>query len=156
MTHSAPFFGCFLAAFDVGFGTSVGGRGDCNPGKFGELPGKPGDFAEARGSLTPSQRLTNWSPNLRFPACCAFRMLFSFFFLSLGDLKITSTSTEKQKRSQNLAPVLVIISGKSLVFSRNIITSTDFAGSAPRRVSTSSGNKSVSHFSSLIFLFLVF
>ena len=44
----------------------------------------------------------------------------------LGDLKITSTSTERQKRSQNLAPVLVIISGKSLVFSRKIITSTDF------------------------------
>ena len=44
----------------------------------------------------------------------------------IGDLKITSTSTERQKRSQNLAPVLVIISGKSLVFSRKIITSTDF------------------------------
>ena len=29
----------------------------------------------------------------------------------LGDLRITSTSTEMQKRSQNLAPVLVIISG---------------------------------------------
>ena len=43
-----------------------------------------------------------------------------------GDLRITSTSTERQKRSQNLAPVLVIISGKSLVFSRKIITSTDF------------------------------
>ena len=47
----------------------------------------------------------------------------AFFF---GDLKITSTSTERQKRSQNLAPVLLIISGKSLVFSRKIITSTDF------------------------------
>ena len=44
----------------------------------------------------------------------------------LGDLKITSTSTERQKRSQNLAPVLVIISGNSLVFSRKIITSTGF------------------------------
>ena len=42
----------------------------------------------------------------------------------IGDLKITSTSTERQKRSQNLAPVLVIISGNSLVFSRKIITST--------------------------------
>ena len=41
-----------------------------------------------------------------------------------GDLKITSTSTERQKRSQNLAPVLVIISGNSLVFSRKIIAST--------------------------------
>ena len=39
---------------------------------------------------------------------------------------MTSTSTERQKQSQNLAPVLVIISGKSLVFSRKIITSTDF------------------------------
>ena len=27
------------------------------PGKFGELPGKSRDFPEARGSLTPSQRL---------------------------------------------------------------------------------------------------
>ena len=44
----------------------------------------------------------------------------------LGDLKITSTSTERQERSQNLAPVLVIISGSSLVFSRKIITSTGF------------------------------
>ena len=31
-----------------------------------------------------------------------------------------------KKRSQNLAPVLVIISGNSLVFSRKMITSTDF------------------------------
>ena len=29
----------------------------------------------------------------------------------IGELKITSTSTERQKRSQNLAPVLAIISG---------------------------------------------
>ena len=42
----------------------------------------------------------------------------------LGDQKITSTSAERQKRSQNLAPVLVTISGNSLVFSRKIITST--------------------------------
>ena len=41
-------------------------------------------------------------------------------------LKITSTSAERQKRSQNLAPVLVIISGNSLVFYRKIITSTGF------------------------------
>ena len=41
-------------------------------------------------------------------------------------VKITSASTERQKRSQNLAPVLVIISGNSLVFSRKIITSTGF------------------------------
>ena len=45
---------------------------------------------------------------------------------SIGDLEITSTSTERQKRSQNLAPVLVIISGNSLVFSRKNITSTGF------------------------------
>ena len=45
---------------------------------------------------------------------------------SLGDLKITSTSTERQKRSQCLAPVLVIISGNSLVFSRKLITSIGF------------------------------
>ena len=30
--------------------------------------------------------------------------------------KITSTSTERQKLSQSLAPVVVIISGNSLVF----------------------------------------
>ena len=30
------------------------------PGKFGELLGKPGDFLEARGSLTPSQRLAKF------------------------------------------------------------------------------------------------
>ena len=49
----------------------------------------------------------------------------------IGDLKITSTSTERQKRSENLAPVLVIISGKSLVFSRKSITSTVFTATAP-------------------------
>ena len=50
---------------------------------------------------------------------------------SVGDLR---------KRSQNLAPVLVIISGNSLVFSRKIITSTGFLPVLrPRRVSTSSG-----------------
>ena len=30
------------------------------PGKFGELPGKSGGFPEARGSLTPSQRLAKF------------------------------------------------------------------------------------------------
>ena len=39
----------------------------------------------------------------------------------IGDSKITSTSTEGQKRSQNLAPVLVIISGNSLVFSWKLL-----------------------------------
>ena len=43
----------------------------------------------------------------------------------IGD-KNTSTSTERQKRSQNLAPVLGILSGISLVFSRKMITSTGF------------------------------
>ena len=57
---------------------------------------------------------------------------FRFRLVALfGDTKITSTSTERQKRSQNLAPVLVIISGNSLVFSRKIITSTGFTGAAP-------------------------
>ena len=41
----------------------------------------------------------------------------------IGDLTITSASTERQKRSLNLAPVLVINSGNSLVFSRKIIAS---------------------------------
>ena len=33
------------------------------PGKFGELPGKSGGFPEARGSLTPSQRLAKFISN---------------------------------------------------------------------------------------------
>ena len=37
-----------------------------------------------------------------------------------------SSSTERQKRSQNLVPVLVIRSWNSLVFSRRFITSTGF------------------------------
>ena len=57
----------------------------------------------------------------------------------LGAWKITSTGTEGQKLHENLAPVLVIISGKSLVFSRKIITSTGFYRYCARRVSTSSG-----------------
>ena len=40
--------------------------------------------------------------------------------------KFNSTSIERQKRSQNVAPVLVIISGNSLVYSGKIITSTGF------------------------------
>ena len=66
--------------------------------------------------------------------------------VQLGDLKNTSTSTERQKRSQNSAPVLVISFGNSLVFSRKIITSTGFLPVLrPRCVSTSSGKKSASH-----------
>ena len=49
-----------------------------------------------------------------------------FYFEIIGDLKITSASAERQKRSQNLAPALVISFGNSLVFSRKIITSTGF------------------------------
>ena len=45
--------------------------------------------------------------------------------------KTTSTSTERQKRSQNLAPVLVIISGNSLVFSRKLLPVLVFTGTAP-------------------------
>ena len=33
------------------------------PGKFGRLPGKSGDFPEARGSPTPSQRLAKFVSN---------------------------------------------------------------------------------------------
>ena len=55
-------------------------------------------------------------------------------------------STQGQKHHQNSAPVLVIISGNSLVLStKKNITSTVFTGAAPQRVSTSSGNKFVSH-----------
>ena len=73
----------------------------------------------------------------------ATRLLFKKS--KIGDLEITSTGTERQKRSQNLAPVLVITSGNFLVFSRKSITSTGFYRVLrPRRVSTSSGKKSVS------------
>ena len=60
--------------------------------------------------------------------CSAERKTPAFLMILhvLGDIKITSTSTKRQKHSQNLAPVLVIISGNSLVFSRKIITSTGF------------------------------
>ena len=45
---------------------------------------------------------------------------------------LANTSTERQKCSQNLAPVLVMISRNSLVCSRKSITSTGFfAGAAP-------------------------
>ena len=56
------------------------------------------------------------------------RISLRIFWPCFGDLKIftTSTSTERQKRSQNLAPVLVIISGNSLVLSRKMITSIGF------------------------------
>ena len=63
----------------------------------------------------------------------------------IGDSRITSASTERQKRSQDSAPVLVIISGNSLVFSRKIMTSTGFTGAAPPARQHSSGKKSVSH-----------
>ena len=72
----------------------------------------------------------------------------------IGDLKITSTSTERQKRSQNLAPVLVIISGNSLAFSRKLITSTGFyrccahGTSAPVVVKNQSPNQFVSRYAS--------
>ena len=54
------------------------------------------------------------------------RCLASFVLYPFGDVKITSTSTERQKRSQNVSPVLVIISWNSLVSSRKIIASTAF------------------------------
>ena len=50
---------------------------------------------------------------------------------SVGDLQITSTSIERQQLSQNLAPVLVIISGDSLVLSRKILPVLVFTGAAP-------------------------
>ena len=47
----------------------------------------------------------------------------------IGDFKITSTSTERQKRSQNLAPALVIIFGNSLV--GKLLPVLVFTGDAP-------------------------
>ena len=70
------------------------------------------------------QKLSRQTENVFSSQFCT--SLSSNFFVKLGDLKITSTSPERQKRSGNLAPVLVIISGNSLVFSRKIITSTGF------------------------------
>ena len=49
----------------------------------------------------------------------------------IRDLEITCTSTERQKRSQNLAPVLVIISGNSLVFLGKCLPVLVFTGAAP-------------------------
>ena len=54
--------------------------------------------------------------------------------LQIRSLKNYQSSTEEQKRHQHLAPVLVIIAGISLVFSRNIFASTGFfSGAVPRR-----------------------
>ena len=67
---------------------------------------------------------------------------------NVGTLKFYQCSTEGQKYHQILAPVLVIISGHSLVFSRKITTSTastGFTGAGPRRISTSSVEKLLSH-----------
>ena len=74
----------------------------------------------------------------------------------IGDLKITGTSTERQKRSEDLAPALVMISGNSLVFSRKTITSTGFyrccapGASAPVVVKNLSPNSAFIHQSSPI------
>ena len=56
------------------------------------------------------------------PSLCVDVGWLGFGGCLLGDLQITSTSTERQERSQNLAAVLVIISGNSLVW--KIVTST--------------------------------
>ena len=81
----------------------------------------------------------------RAPVLLASRKRCDFENAETRSLKITSTSAEGQKFHENLAPVLVIISGNSLVFSGKIITSTGFYRYLrPRRVSTSSGNKWVS------------
>ena len=73
-------------------------------------------------SLTVSL-LKRKGSRLRQPSCNKSSLLSK---IEVGDLKMTSTSIERQKRSQNLALVPVIISGNSLVFSRKIITSTGF------------------------------
>ena len=58
-------------------------------------------------------------------------MMEKMFSVFIGDLKFTSASTERQKSSQNLAPVLVMISGNSLVFCRNLLPVLVFTGAAP-------------------------
>ena len=50
---------------------------------------------------------------------------------ALGDLKITSASTERQKRSQNLAPERAIISGNSWYFLGKLLPVLVFTGAAP-------------------------
>ena len=75
-----------------------------------------------------------WPPNLgktdnmsaNVPENVPSRRAYANLWQKFGDWKITSTSTERQNRSQNLAPVLVIISGNSLVFSRKIFASAGF------------------------------
>ena len=54
-------------------------------------------------------------------------------------------STEGQSH-QKRAPVLVVLSGKSLVFARKSTTSTGFTGAAPQRVSTSKHETLVTKF----------
>ena len=81
--------------------------------------------------------------------------------------KISNASIERQKRSQYLAPVLVLISGNSLVFSRTIIASTSFyrccarGASVPVVVKNQSPNhglgaKSASNDSRLVSAFFFF
>ena len=61
---------------------------------------------------------------------------------SFRSLKNDQYSTEGQISLKNLAPVLVMNSGNSLVFSRKIVASTGFYPILrPRHVSTNSGNK---------------
>ena len=43
------------------------------PEKVGERPGKSGDFPEARGSLTPSQRLAKFVS--KFPRTCVTKKI---------------------------------------------------------------------------------
>ena len=74
-----------------------------------------------------------------------WKILLGIIFLeNLGAWKITSTSTEGQKLHENLAPVLVTISGKSLEFSGKHYQYWFLPVLRPRRVSTSSDNKWVS------------
>ena len=61
------------------------------------------------------------------------------FSLLLSERKNYQYSTEGQKFHLNLAPVLVIISGNSLVFCRNYYQYWFLPVLRPRRVSTSSG-----------------
>ena len=67
------------------------------------------------------------------------RLSRGFSEIVCRSLKNYQYSTEGQKLHENLAPVLVIISGKSLVYWFLPVL-------RPRRVSTSSGNKSVSQY----------
>ena len=114
---------CFLKEFFEGAGEGFSVRTRfleaCLEGSVGIESAEKGEHVLSQSTTPPSACTQEKKFNFQVDVCLSLLAL-------VGDLKITSTSTERQKRCQILAPVLVIISGNSLVFSRKIITSTGF------------------------------